>query len=67
MDGLSGSWTKSSKLLGATFVGRDTANLLYASTVAIVGGVDIRRLWHAVPSFSIMSERYGILLDAMVN
>jgi pyruvate/2-oxoglutarate dehydrogenase complex dihydrolipoamide dehydrogenase (E3) component len=31
---------ESSKLLGATFVGGDTADLLHASTVAIVGGVD---------------------------
>ena len=49
---------ESIKPLGATFVGRDTADLLYASTVAIVGGVDIGRLWHAVPSFSTISEIY---------
>jgi len=55
---------ESSKLLGATFVGRDTADLLHASTVAIVGGVDIGRLWHAVPSFPTMSEVYVSLLDA---
>jgi pyruvate/2-oxoglutarate dehydrogenase complex dihydrolipoamide dehydrogenase (E3) component len=51
-------------LLGATFVGRDAADLLHASTVAIVGGVTIERLWHAVPSFPTMSEVYISLLDA---
>ena len=64
MDGLSGSWTKSRvNFLGATFVGRDTIDLLHASTVAIVR-VDIGRLWHAVPSFPTMSEVYGNLLNA---
>jgi hypothetical protein len=42
----------------------NTADLLHASTVAIVGGVDIGRLWHAVPSFPTMSEIYGNLLNA---
>jgi pyruvate/2-oxoglutarate dehydrogenase complex dihydrolipoamide dehydrogenase (E3) component len=51
-------------LLGATFVGRDTADLLHASTVAIVGGMTVERLWHAVPSFPTMSEVYVSLLDA---
>jgi pyruvate/2-oxoglutarate dehydrogenase complex dihydrolipoamide dehydrogenase (E3) component len=55
---------ESHQLLGATFVGRDTADLLHASTVAIVGGVTIERLWHAVPSFPTMSEVYVSLLDA---
>lgn len=54
---------ESSKLLGAAFVDRDTADLLHASIVAIVGGVDIGRLWHAVPSFPTMSEVYGNLPD----
>ena len=55
---------ESHQLLGATFVGRDTADLLHASTVAIVGGVTIERLFHAVPSFPTTSEVYVSLLDA---
>lgn len=56
--------TASNKLVGATFVGRDVADLLHASTVAIVGGVTLERLVHAVPSFPTMSEVYLNLLDA---
>ena len=55
---------ESHQLLGATFAGRDTAELLHASTVAIVGGLTIERLWHAVPSFPTTSEVYVSLLDA---
>ena len=40
--------TASNKLVGATFVGRDVADLLHASTVAIIGGVTLERL---VPAF----------------
>jgi dihydrolipoamide dehydrogenase len=54
----------SNKLLGATFVGRDAADLLHASTVAIVGGLTLEQLAHAVPSFPTMSEVYLNLLDA---
>jgi pyruvate/2-oxoglutarate dehydrogenase complex dihydrolipoamide dehydrogenase (E3) component len=49
-------------LVGATFIGREAAELLHASTVAIVGKVPIDRLWHAVPSFPTMSEIYVLLL-----
>jgi dihydrolipoamide dehydrogenase len=30
--------------------------MLHAATVAIVGEVPLRRLWHAVPSFPTISE-----------
>jgi pyruvate/2-oxoglutarate dehydrogenase complex dihydrolipoamide dehydrogenase (E3) component len=43
-------------LVGATFVGPDVAELLHSATVAIVGEVPIRRLWHAVPSYPTVSE-----------
>lgn len=43
-------------LIGATFVGPDTAELLHAATVAIVGEVPIDRLWHAVPPYPTLSE-----------
>lgn len=56
--------TESNKLLGATFVGDGVADLLHASTVAIVGGLTLERLAHAVPSFPTMSEVYLNLLEA---
>ncbi len=43
-------------LLGATFVGPTTGEMLHAATIAIVGGVTIDTLWHAIPSFPTISE-----------
>lgn len=43
-------------LLGATFVGPGVAELLHAATVAVVGGVPLDRLWHAVPAYPTLSE-----------
>jgi pyruvate/2-oxoglutarate dehydrogenase complex dihydrolipoamide dehydrogenase (E3) component len=51
-------------LLGATFVGSEVADLLHASTVAIVGGLRIEQLVHAIPPFPTMSEVYLNLIDA---
>lgn len=48
-------------LVGATFVGDDAADLVHASTVAIVGEVPVDRLRHAVPSFPTVSEVYTAL------
>ena len=50
-------------LLGATFVGQDSAELVHAATVALVGEVPISRLWHAVPSFPTISEVWLRLLE----
>ncbi|CAM2889462.1 NAD(P)/FAD-dependent oxidoreductase [Saccharomonospora xinjiangensis] len=50
-------------VLGATFVGQDVAELLHAATVAIVGEVPLRRLWHAVPAFPTISEIWLRLLE----
>jgi dihydrolipoamide dehydrogenase len=50
-------------LVGATFAGPGTAELLHAATVAIVGEVPLRRLWHAVPSFPTISEVWLRLLE----
>lgn len=55
---------ESNKLVGATFVGDGVAELLHASTVAIVGGVTLDMLAHAVPPFPTMSEVYLNLLEA---
>jgi pyruvate/2-oxoglutarate dehydrogenase complex dihydrolipoamide dehydrogenase (E3) component len=51
-------------LLGATFVGQDTAELLHSATIAVVGEVPIEKLWHAVPSFPTISEVWLRLLEA---
>jgi pyruvate/2-oxoglutarate dehydrogenase complex dihydrolipoamide dehydrogenase (E3) component len=68
-DGYSGwaQWvvdTETNQLVGATFVGRDAADLLHASTVAVAGGVPLNRLWHAVPGFPTLSEVYLDLMEA---
>ncbi|WP_043536203.1 dihydrolipoyl dehydrogenase family protein [Saccharomonospora cyanea] len=50
-------------VLGATFVGQDVAELLHAATIAVVGQVPLRRLWHAVPAFPTISEVWLRLLE----
>jgi pyruvate/2-oxoglutarate dehydrogenase complex dihydrolipoamide dehydrogenase (E3) component len=51
-------------LVGLTFVGQDTAELLHAATIALVGEVPLARLWHAVPAYPTMSEIWLRLLEA---
>jgi pyruvate/2-oxoglutarate dehydrogenase complex dihydrolipoamide dehydrogenase (E3) component len=50
-------------LVGATFVGPETADFLHAATIAVVGEVPLERLWHAVPSFPTRSEVWLKLLE----
>jgi pyruvate/2-oxoglutarate dehydrogenase complex dihydrolipoamide dehydrogenase (E3) component len=50
-------------IVGATFVGPETADLLHAATVAVVGEVPLERLRHAVPSFPTRSEIWLYLLE----
>jgi dihydrolipoamide dehydrogenase len=50
-------------VIGATFVGSDTAELLHSATVAITGEVPLERLRHAVPAFPTLSEVWLELLD----
>jgi dihydrolipoamide dehydrogenase len=50
-------------LIGATFTGPGTADLLHSATVAIAGEVALDRLWHAVPSFPTVSEVWLRLLE----
>ena len=52
-------------LLGATFVGPETADLVHAATVAMVGKVPLEVLWHAVPSYPTASELWLRLLEAV--
>ena len=51
-------------LVGVTFVGQDTAELLHAATIAVVGEVPLARLWHAVPAYPTISEVWLRLLEA---
>jgi dihydrolipoamide dehydrogenase len=50
-------------LVGATFIGPGTQELLHSATVAIAGAVPVERLWHAVPSFPTVSEVWLRLLE----
>ena len=52
-------------LVGATFVGPDIAELLHSATIAIVGEVPVKRLWHAVPSYPTVSEVWLRLLETL--
>jgi pyruvate/2-oxoglutarate dehydrogenase complex dihydrolipoamide dehydrogenase (E3) component len=52
------------KILGATFVGKRAADLLHASTVAVVSGCTWQSMLHAVPSFPTLSEAYSLLVQA---
>jgi len=56
--------TERGVLVGATFTGPGTADLLHSATVAIAGEVTLDRLWHAVPSFPTVSEVWLRLLEA---
>jgi dihydrolipoamide dehydrogenase len=50
-------------LVGATFVGPETADFLHAATIAVAGEVPLDRLWHAVPAFPTRSEVWLKLLE----
>jgi pyruvate/2-oxoglutarate dehydrogenase complex dihydrolipoamide dehydrogenase (E3) component len=50
-------------LVGATFVGPETAEWVHAATIAVVGEVPIDRLWHAVPTFPTRSEVWLYLME----
>ncbi len=50
-------------IVGVTFVGQDTAELVHTATVAVVGKVPLDTLWHAIPSFPTMSEIWLRLLE----
>ncbi|MDA8298325.1 MAG: NAD(P)/FAD-dependent oxidoreductase [Actinomycetota bacterium] len=52
-------------LLGATFVGAGTAELVHAATVAVLARVPVSALWHAVPSYPTVAEVWLRLLEAL--
>ncbi|KAI1849633.1 hypothetical protein JX266_004582 [Neoarthrinium moseri] len=55
---------ETNRILGATFVGDDVSEVLHSATVAVVGGMTLERMAHAVPSFPTVSEIWLTLLDA---
>jgi dihydrolipoamide dehydrogenase len=50
-------------IIGATFTGPGTSELLHSATIAIVGQVPMSELWHAVPSFPTISEVWLRLME----
>lgn len=52
-------------LVGATFVGPDTSELIHAATIAIAGQVPVHVLRHAVPSYPTASELWLRLLEEL--
>jgi dihydrolipoamide dehydrogenase len=51
-------------IVGATFVGAETADFLHGATIAVAGAVTLERLWHAVPAFPTRSEVWLKLMEA---
>ena len=51
-------------VVGATFTGPGTGEMLHAATIAVVGEVPLERLWHAVPAFPTVSETWLRLLES---
>jgi len=54
----------SKTIVGATFVGFETADFLHAATVAIVGKVPLQQLRHAVPAYPTRGEVWLKLIEA---
>jgi dihydrolipoamide dehydrogenase len=52
------------RLVGATFVGTEVAELLHSATVAVLGRLDVATLAHAVPSYPTASEIWLRLLES---
>jgi pyruvate/2-oxoglutarate dehydrogenase complex dihydrolipoamide dehydrogenase (E3) component len=52
------------RVVGATFTGPDTQELLHGATIAIAARVPLDELWHAVPAFPTVSEVWLRLLEA---
>ncbi len=50
-------------IVGATFVGFETAELIHSATIAIAGEVPLETLAHAVPPFPTRSEIWLKLFD----
>jgi pyruvate/2-oxoglutarate dehydrogenase complex dihydrolipoamide dehydrogenase (E3) component len=55
---------KARTIVGATFTGPGVGEMLHAATIAIVSGITLDELWHAVPAFPTISEVWLRLLEA---
>jgi pyruvate/2-oxoglutarate dehydrogenase complex dihydrolipoamide dehydrogenase (E3) component len=53
-----------SVIVGMTLAGPGVGEMIHAATIAVVGEVPLRTLWHAVPSYPTMSELWLRLLEA---
>jgi pyruvate/2-oxoglutarate dehydrogenase complex dihydrolipoamide dehydrogenase (E3) component len=51
-------------IVGATFTGPGVGEMLHAATIAIVSGITLDQLWHAIPAFPTISEVWLRLLEA---
>jgi pyruvate/2-oxoglutarate dehydrogenase complex dihydrolipoamide dehydrogenase (E3) component len=51
-------------IVGATFVGAETADFLHAATIAVIAEIPLDELWHAVPAFPTRSEVWLKLMEA---
>ena len=52
-------------IVGMTLVGPALGELIHAGTIAVVGEVPAKRLWHAVPAYPTMSELCFRLLETL--
>jgi pyruvate/2-oxoglutarate dehydrogenase complex dihydrolipoamide dehydrogenase (E3) component len=50
-------------IVGLTLVGPGVGEMIHAATIAVVGEVPLRSLWHAVPSYPTISEVWLRLLE----
>ncbi|HEY6493750.1 MAG TPA: NAD(P)/FAD-dependent oxidoreductase [Trebonia sp.] len=50
-------------IVGMTLAGPGVGEMIHAATIAVVGEVPLRSLWHAVPSYPTMSEIWLRLLE----
>lgn len=50
-------------IVGATFTGPGVGEMIHAATIAIVSGITLDELWHAVPAFPTLSEVWLRLLE----
>jgi pyruvate/2-oxoglutarate dehydrogenase complex dihydrolipoamide dehydrogenase (E3) component len=50
-------------IVGATFVGPETADFVHAATIAVTAEVSLDDLWHAVPAFPTRSEVWLKLME----
>jgi dihydrolipoamide dehydrogenase len=52
-----------SVIVGLTLAGPGVGEMIHAATIAVVGEVPLRSLWHAVPSYPTVSELWLRLLE----